>query len=283
MPSVIQLKRSAAADAVPLVTDLVEGELAINVLSGRLYTRDDDNNVVNVGENLDSLSVDTSLSSATLAVSGAGSLDSLVVETAVVNASFTMTDASTLLMGSTGQLTWSISGNDILGVLAAGKNLVLRDTAGDDIFVVEEATGDTFVLEGEFTVLNGVSNLSGGVVALSSSLMHNTTVVSLSEGRVSTGTSGVITCDLGNSFALTPNGNKTYTFTNVPTRSNTSYGMTLSVSPSVASVLTWPASVKWPDGITPDDPFSGTTSIYTFFTEDNGTTWYGFLVGEGMA
>ena len=47
--------------------------------------------------------------------------------------------------------------------------------------------------------------------------------------------------------------------------------------------ITWPASVKWPDGTAPDAPGSGETDIYTFITRDGGTTWYGFHSGNAMA
>lgn len=30
-------------------------------------------------------------------------------------------------------------------------------------------------------------------------------------------------------------------------------------------------------------PASGTTSVFVFYTQDGGTTYYGFVAGEGMA
>jgi sugar lactone lactonase YvrE len=47
--------------------------------------------------------------------------------------------------------------------------------------------------------------------------------------------------------------------------------------------FTWPASVKWAGGSTPDAPAGAATNVYTFYTEDGGTTYYGFLAGAAMA
>jgi DNA-binding beta-propeller fold protein YncE len=46
--------------------------------------------------------------------------------------------------------------------------------------------------------------------------------------------------------------------------------------------FTYPASVKWPSGTPPTAPADGETDILTFFTQDGGTTYYGFLTGAAM-
>lgn len=53
-------------------------------------------------------------------------------------------------------------------------------------------------------------------------------------------------------------------------------------STSPASI-TWPVSVKWSDGVAPSSPSVGYKNVYTFFTDDAGTTYYGFSAGEGFA
>jgi hypothetical protein len=55
------------------------------------------------------------------------------------------------------------------------------------------------------------------------------------------------------------------------------------VTPSGTYTVTWPASVDWAGGTAPDAPASGETDVYAFYTQDGGTTYYGFLAGEGMA
>ena len=55
------------------------------------------------------------------------------------------------------------------------------------------------------------------------------------------------------------------------------------IAPSATVTLTWPASVDWPSGTAPTAPASGETDVYTFYTTDGGTTYYGFQVGDAMA
>ena len=86
----------------------------------------------------------------------------------------------------------------------------------------------------------------------------------------------------GNVFSHAPSANVAYTFINPPT-SGTSYDFTLKVTPSATVTITWPASVEWPSGTAPTAPASGETDIYTFFTTDNGSTYYGNQVGDAVS
>lgn len=46
--------------------------------------------------------------------------------------------------------------------------------------------------------------------------------------------------------------------------------------------LTWPGSVAWPGGVTPvPDTTASTATVYTLFTLDGGTAWFGFMSGAG--
>ena len=48
--------------------------------------------------------------------------------------------------------------------------------------------------------------------------------------------------------------------------------------------ITWPASVKWGGGVAPVlTQTANAVDIFTFFTIDAGTTWYGCLVGAAFA
>jgi hypothetical protein len=103
----------------------------------------------------------------------------------------------------------------------------------------------------------------------------------LAEGvGVITGTTLDLTS--GNVFSHAPAANATYVFSNPPT-TGTAYGFTLKVTPSGTYTVTWPASVDWAGGTAPDAPASGATNVYTFYTQDGGTTYYGFLAGGTMA
>ena len=98
------------------------------------------------------------------------------------------------------------------------------------------------------------------------------------------GTLSGTTLDLtsGNVFSHAPSSAATYVFSNPPT-TGTAYGFTLKVTPSGTYTVTWPASVDWAGGTAPDAPASGETDVYTFYTQDGGTTYYGFLAGAAMA
>jgi len=98
-----------------------------------------------------------------------------------------------------------------------------------------------------------------------------------------TGTSVSIDCSAASVFSLSTTGTTTFSFTNVPSISNTALGLTLEVTAGGTHTLNWPASVKWAGGTAPDAPASGETNIYGFYTRNAGTTWYGFLSGAAMA
>jgi len=87
---------------------------------------------------------------------------------------------------------------------------------------------------------------------------------------------------LGSVFVHSPVSNATYVFNNAPP-TGLAYGFTLRVATTGTIVLTWPSSVAWKDGATPDGPDSGATNIYTFYTDDGGATYYGFLAGVAMS
>jgi len=47
--------------------------------------------------------------------------------------------------------------------------------------------------------------------------------------------------------------------------------------------ITWPGTVKWPGGITPTAPGIGETDLYTFTTDDSGSSYYGYLSGDNLS
>ena len=100
--------------------------------------------------------------------------------------------------------------------------------------------------------------------------------------KVGTITGTTLDLTSGNVFSYTPTADTTFVFSNPPT-TGTAYGFTLKITPSATVTLTWPASVDWAGGTAPDAPASGATNVYTFLTQDGGTTYYGFLAGAAMA
>jgi len=49
------------------------------------------------------------------------------------------------------------------------------------------------------------------------------------------------------------------------------------------ATFTYPTAVDWPSATAPTAPATGETDVYTFYTTDGGTTYYGFQVGDAMA
>lgn len=123
------------------------------------------------------------------------------------------------------------------------------------------------------TVIDNSRNLTAIVDAKSQRYLE--THVSYS------GTAITVNTSAGNSFTASITGNATFTFSNPPSDGST-YGFILKVSSSGAFTITWPASVDWGDATAPEAPAASTVSIYAFFTNDNGVTWYGFEGGKAM-
>lgn len=88
--------------------------------------------------------------------------------------------------------------------------------------------------------------------------------------------------DTGTVFSHAYSANVTFVFSNPPV-SGISFGFTLKITPSATATVTWPTSVDWAMAQSPDAPASGDTNVYSFYTVDGGTTYYGFLAGAAMA
>ena len=106
-----------------------------------------------------------------------------------------------------------------------------------------------------------------------------------SETKVALSAAATVDIDLttGNVFALTADQNTTFTFSD-PSPTGKSCAFTLVwTQDSSDRTITWPASVDWAGGSAPDvTSGSAKIDIYTFFTLDAGTIWYGFQAGADM-
>lgn len=80
-----------------------------------------------------------------------------------------------------------------------------------------------------------------------------------------------INCSLGNYFTKTINGNSTFTVSNVP--SSRAYAFTLELT-HTSGTVTWFSGVKWP-GNTAPTLTTGKVHLFTFITDDGGTSWRG--------
>ena len=83
-----------------------------------------------------------------------------------------------------------------------------------------------------------------------------------------------VSLSTGNYFAETLTGNTTYTFSNA----GAVQAFQMEITGASTYIITWPASVEWPfNGFAPDAPAAGETDVYTFVTDDGGTTYIGLL------
>ena len=139
------------------------------------------------------------------------------------------------------------------------------------------ATGTTLTRTLDESSTGSLLNLSGSAVVYVSA-----TDADFREETVGDITSSTLDLSSGNVFSDAPSANVTYVFSNPPA-TGTAYGFTLKVTPSATVTVTWPASVDWSGGTAPDAPASGATNVYSFYTQDGGTTYYGFLAGGAMA
>jgi len=55
------------------------------------------------------------------------------------------------------------------------------------------------------------------------------------------------------------------------------------ISSSTAITVTWDADIAWPSGTAPDSPAAGEKDIYTFTTDDGGTTYIGVQSGDAFS
>lgn len=91
-------------------------------------------------------------------------------------------------------------------------------------------------------------------------------------------TSGTVDLSTGNYFAQTLAANTTYTFSNP----GTVQSFQMEITGASTFTITWPASVDWPFGATPASPGSGQTDLFTFVTDDGGTSYIGLLSADNL-
>ena len=98
--------------------------------------------------------------------------------------------------------------------------------------------------------------------------------------------SGSTTLDLsnGNVFQHTASGgNVTFVFSNPPASGKAGSFTLKWIQDSSDRTITWPNSVDWAGGSAPSvTSGSAKVDVYTFFTVDGGTTWYGFQAGADL-
>ncbi len=92
-----------------------------------------------------------------------------------------------------------------------------------------------------------------------------------------TGTSATLDLSNGNFITATLTGSCTFSFSN-PTSNACAFTLVLTNDGTAGRTITWPAAVIWPSGSIPSRTTSANkTDVYTFFTVNSGSTWFGNL------
>ena len=127
---------------------------------------------------------------------------------------------------------------------------------------------------------------SNGTVNCADYIVQRPKLKDYAESYTASSGSGSTTLDLanGNVFQHTASGgNVTFVFSNPPGSGNAG-SLTLKwIQDSSNRTITWPTTVDWAGGSAPDvTSGSAKVDVYTFFTVDGGTIWYGFQSGADM-
>jgi hypothetical protein len=103
--------------------------------------------------------------------------------------------------------------------------------------------------------------------------------VELTYAYGNTGTTPNLLLSTGNFVTATLNANATFTFTLTGTyaaQGTFAFTLFLSNDATANRTIIWPATVSWPGGVTPvRTTAANRRDVYTFFTTNNGTNWYG--------
>ena len=148
--------------------------------------------------------------------------------------------------------------------------------------IISDVTGLQTALDAklesvDLSAYTGDVDITGELVVDS----YNETYQSVS----STSNTTTVNCEAGNVFATTLSENTTFVFSNPPA-SGTAYGFSLRITQDASAsgyTVTWPASIDWVNATAPT--LTSTASAVdqlVFYTNDGGTTWYGFVSGQAM-
>ena len=107
----------------------------------------------------------------------------------------------------------------------------------------------------------------------------NPTLVGLKQTRV-TMAANDIDLSTGDVFTKTISTTTTFTVSNIPATGKVA-SFLLKLTNGGSATITWWANMKWVGGIAPTLTASGRDDL-GFYTEDNGTTWTGFVLGKDI-
>ena len=203
---------------------------------------------------------------------------------------FTIADNSGISIGGTVVSSTAAELNILDGVTSTTAELNVLDgiPAGLTATELGYSDGVTSAIQTQIdTKLPLAGGAISGTIAMADNILERPKIKDYSESYTATSGQGTVDLDMvdGNVFQHTASGgNVTFTFSN-PSASGTSCAFTLKwIQDSSDRTATWPASVDWAAATAPTlTSGSGKVDIFTFFTVDAGTTWYGFTAGQDMS
>jgi len=165
-------------------------------------------------------------------------------------------------------------GSQLTGIVAGA---TLTGSGNTERLVLTSQTSGT--MTSAATTSNLTYNTSLNTFDLNGTTLDKSVLRNYTEGVSAlgnTGTAATINLANGNVFTATLTGNCTFTFTTGVTSGAASFTLILTNDGTAGRSIIWPPAVKWPNNSTPvRTTTANATDIWSFFTPDNGTTWYG--------
>ena len=184
--------------------------------------------------------------------------------------------AGTITAALTGNVTGNLTGN----VTSSGNVTVGSATTitGGGVNAVGVVSATSYTTKG-----TGSYQIGGTDIITSGRVIQNSILRSYAEKLYAFGNTGTApTLDLsnGNFVTATLSANATFAFSLGAGVTSDAIGFTLHLTNDATAgrTITWPASVKWPNGTVPTrTTTAGRTDVYSFYTIDGGSNWYGIL------
>ena len=203
------------------------------------------------------------------------------------NSATTISDDGDIVVGgTTPTITIGDGGAEDTMLVFDGAAADFRVGLDDGNDQLEIGVGSAHGTTAGITMDTAADMVLGGYINFQDELAIRPEIKDYSETKTALSAAASVAIDItnGNVFTITPDQNTTFTFTN-PSPTGKSCAFTLIwTQDSSDRTIAWPASVDWAGGSAPDvTSGSGKRDVYTFFTLDAGTIWYGFQAGADMS
>jgi hypothetical protein len=190
--------------------------------------------------------------------------------------------------------TSDATGEASIGVLnISGSNGVTVNTQGGETIDPGGASSKTLTTEGYVVWFHGDgtnwdSSLDIDAESVTVDTVDTDTIENddYHEGvTTQSGSTGDLDLSASNLIKQTVTGNITFSFNNASSSpAGNSFLLIVEQDATGGHTLSWPSAVEWAGGSAPGvSTNANDTHVFSFVSPDGGSTWYGFLSGEGMA